>query len=276
METTLESESTVIQIEESRSQGEEKKEKLISAESVRKHNIPEDCWLVIDGQVWDFSDFAPEHPGGTESAFLSASSSSPSHKTKTNQVITIVILKHAGRDATTAYNSIHAPSLVSKTLSKDKYIGRLDPSTVTDEWLKPPPSASKELAHNEKPPLHTLISSHDFESVAKKTISKKAWAFYSSAATDCITRRGNREYFDRVWFRPRVLRNVRTVSSRTSILGVETDCPFFVSPAAMARLVDPEGEKAIARACRTEGIIQCVCTQVSTTPLAPSPCFHGK
>ena len=51
--------------------GSKKKEKLVSAETVSKHNKPEDCWLVIDGKVWDFSEFAPEHPGGEESMFMS-------------------------------------------------------------------------------------------------------------------------------------------------------------------------------------------------------------
>lgn len=39
--------------------------------------------------------------------------------------------------------------------------------------------------------------------------------------------------------------------------GVEM--PVFVSPAAMARLVHPEGERAIARAVGGRGVVQCVC-----------------
>jgi cytochrome b involved in lipid metabolism len=42
-------------------------ETLVSVEEISKHNKPEDCWIVVDGKVWDITDFAPEHPGGGES-----------------------------------------------------------------------------------------------------------------------------------------------------------------------------------------------------------------
>ncbi|KAL8627630.1 hypothetical protein Q9189_006653 [Teloschistes chrysophthalmus] len=45
--------------------------------------------------------------------------------------------------------------------------------------------------------------------------------------------------------------------------GVEM--PVFVSPAAMARLVHPEGERAIARAVGGRGVVQCVSTNASYT-----------
>ncbi|KAF2184305.1 glycolate oxidase [Zopfia rhizophila CBS 207.26] len=216
------------------------KEKLISVETVREHSRAEDCWLVVDGKVWDFTDFLPEHPGG------------PS-----------IILRYAGRDATQPYNEIHSPSLISDSLSQSKLIGTLDASTITSDWLKLPPKSTPELQLDQKPPLHTLISSHDLEEVASRTISKKAWAFYSSAATDCITHRANCETFDRIWWRPRVLRNVQSACTKTRILGVESSVPFFCAPAAMARLVDGEGEKGIARACAKAGVLQCISTNAS-------------
>jgi L-lactate dehydrogenase (cytochrome) len=42
-------------------------ETLVSVEEISKHNTPEDCWIVVDGKVWDITEFAPEHPGGGES-----------------------------------------------------------------------------------------------------------------------------------------------------------------------------------------------------------------
>lgn len=42
-------------------------EALLSVEEIKKHNSPDDCWIVVDGKVWDITDFAPEHPGGGES-----------------------------------------------------------------------------------------------------------------------------------------------------------------------------------------------------------------
>lgn len=142
-------------------------------------------------------------------------------------------------------------------LQPDKLKGVLDESTIDDAWLKPLPGENRKLVQNkEKPPLETLINSYDFEVVASTTASSKTWAFYSSASTDMITRDANKSCFDRIWFRPRVLRNVRSVDTRTRILGSDFNLPLFVSPAAMAKLIHPEGECAIARACETKGIMQ--------------------
>ncbi|KAJ9191262.1 hypothetical protein DTO021D3_5503 [Paecilomyces variotii] len=208
--------------------------KLVSAQEVSQHASPADCWIVVDGQVWDVTDFLEEHPGGSA-----------------------IILKYAGRDATKAYSEIHAPNVLRDNLNPDKLKGTLDASTIDEEWVKQPPTENpKVVLDNEKPPLETLINSHDFELVASKTATKKTWAFYSSAATDLITRDANKSCFDRIWFRPRVLRNVRSVDTRTKILGIDSSLPLFVSPAAMAKLIHPDGECAIARACQSKGIMQ--------------------
>lgn len=37
---------------------------LIPTDKVLQHSSPEDCWIVIEDQVWDVTKFAPEHPGG--------------------------------------------------------------------------------------------------------------------------------------------------------------------------------------------------------------------
>ena len=169
-------------------------------------------------------------------------------------------MKYAGRDATKAYSEVHTPGVIKTNLSPEKHKGVLDESTIDDNWVKPPPGENPQVVlDNEKPPLQSLVNSYDFELVASKTASKKTWAFYSSAATDLITRDANKSCFDRMWFRPRVLRNVRSVDSRTKILGVDCNLPLFVSPAAMAKLIHPDGECAIAKACESKGIVQCVC-----------------
>ncbi|KAI9815102.1 MAG: Cytochrome b5 domain-containing protein 1 [Pycnora praestabilis] len=213
----------------------------ISVKEIAEHNAPDDVWIVVNGGVWDITDFAPKHPGGAG-----------------------IIFKYAGRDATKAYTEIHAPSILPDNLPAENYKGVVDESTITPEWIKPPPSITKDLALvGEKPPLSTLINTYDFEDVASKTLSKKTWAFYSSGATDSITRDANKSSFDKVGFRPRILRNVRDVSTKSRILGFDVQMPLFVSPAAMAKLVHPEGELALARGCASQGVIQCVSTNAS-------------
>lgn len=42
-------------------------ERLLSVEQIAGHNTPEDCWIVVDKQIWDVTDFLEEHPGGPTS-----------------------------------------------------------------------------------------------------------------------------------------------------------------------------------------------------------------
>jgi L-lactate dehydrogenase (cytochrome) len=111
---------------------------------------------------------------------------------------------------------------------------------------------------DKKPTLAAIINTYDFEEVARKTVPKKVWAFYSSAATDLITRDSNKSSYDRIFFRPRVLRNVTNVNTETKMLGQKMALPLFVAPAAMANMIHPDGEKALARGTASQGIIQCV------------------
>ncbi|ETI23170.1 hypothetical protein G647_04967 [Cladophialophora carrionii CBS 160.54] len=217
----------------------------ISVSEISSHDKDTDCWIVVDGQVWDITKFAPEHPGGPG-----------------------IIYKYAGRDATQAYNETHSPAIIKNNLPADALKGILDRSTVTAEW--PTPSAQAEPAESkaassssEKPPLESLINAHDFELAARNSATAKTWAFYSSAANDLITRDLNARLFHKVLFRPRVMRRVDKISTATSILGHPVSFPLMIAPAAMARLIHPDGELALARAAQSRRILQCISNNAS-------------
>jgi L-lactate dehydrogenase (cytochrome) len=219
-------------------------ERKISINEISSHNKDTDCWIVVDGKVWDITNFAPEHPGGPG-----------------------IIYKYAGRDATMAYNEIHSPGIIKNGLPAHALKGVVDAETVTEEWARPKESAPKattELASKaEKPPLESLINAHDFEVVARNTATAKTWAFYSSAANDVYTSEMNGSLFKRILLRPRVMRKVHEISTRTRLMGYDVAFPLFVAPAAMARMIHPQGELAIARACRTRGVIQGISNNAS-------------
>lgn len=107
-------------------------------------------------------------------------------------------------------------------------------------------------------PTRLTVSSYDFEEAAIKTASKKTFAFYSTAATDCWTRDMNQSMYKRIWFRPRVMRNVAEVDTSSSVLGIPVKVPLFICPTGLAKMINPEGEKALARAAKSTGILEIV------------------
>ncbi|KAF2096598.1 hypothetical protein NA57DRAFT_43132 [Rhizodiscina lignyota] len=216
--------------------------KLVSTQEISQHKKDSDCWIVIDDQVWDVTTFVYDHPGGAS-----------------------LILKYAGRDATKAYAEFHSPSIVRDNLSPECFKGNLDRSTINAEWAQEPVAANPTQAvpENEKPPLHNIINAYDFEEVAARTASKKTYAFYSTAATDCWTRDMNESMYKRIWFRPRVMKDVAEVDTSSSILGIPVKVPLFICPTGLARMINPEGEKGLARAAKSSGILEILSTAAS-------------
>ena len=99
---------------------------------------------------------------------------------------------------------------------------------------------------------------YDFEAVAAKTASKKTYAFYSTAATDCWTRDMNNSMYKRIWFRPRVMKDVAVVDTASTILGIPVNLPLFICPTGLAKMIYPDGEKGLARAAKSTGILEIV------------------
>ncbi|KAI1104905.1 FMN-dependent dehydrogenase-domain-containing protein [Jackrogersella minutella] len=216
-------------------------ERLISVGEISRHHSLGDLWLVVDGVVYDLSQFAAEHPGGAG-----------------------VLLQHAGSDATAAYSEVHSPSLIKTSLPASSRIGVLDQTTVTEEWARPPPQAHGSPRKTlEKPPLESIINARDFGIAAEASFSPKAWAFLSSAATDCLTKERNGSVYSEIILRPRVLRDVRNVDISTTILGHRIKAPIFCAPTSMGRIFHPEGERELGRGCQRMGIPQCVSTSCS-------------
>merc|ERR1719512_406019 len=60
-------------------------------EEVAKHTSKSDCWVVVNGEVLNVTNFLSEHPGGE-----------------------LAILTFAGRDASEEFNMIHPPDVIPK------------------------------------------------------------------------------------------------------------------------------------------------------------------
>ena len=232
----------------------------LRVKDLKGHDSANDCWIAVHSRIYDVTGFLDDHPGGSGSLCpppLVSRSYSPDS----------VILKYAGQDATAAYDEVHAPGILEESLPPETCKGMLDqaevvilPNKQKQETLEIEKTRGQSISTQSymKPDLYKLISLNDFEEVARNTLTEKAWAFYSSAATDLITHHLNSNLYRRIMLRPRVMRNVANVKTECSILGIPSSAPFFISPAAMARLAHPDGELALARGSANEGILQCV------------------
>jgi 4-hydroxymandelate oxidase len=117
------------------------------------------------------------------------------------------------------------------------------PSARPGTVLQPPPGASPdEPASN----VNDLASLLDFEAAAQRHISHAVWEYYAGAA-DEITLRWNREAYDRLRLRPRVLVDVSKIDTRTRLLGQDLAHPILLAPAADHCMVHRDGEMATAR-----------------------------
>lgn len=97
-----------------------------------------------------------------------------------------------GKDATEEFDPIHPPDTLDKYLDQSKHLGAVDMSTVAKEEKKDDPAEEERQQRiKDKPLLDQCYNLLDFESVAKQTMKKGAWGYYSSAADDEIVSRTN-------------------------------------------------------------------------------------
>ncbi|KAI0154936.1 FMN-dependent dehydrogenase-domain-containing protein [Xylariaceae sp. FL1272] len=215
--------------------------KTLSGLEVATHDNKDDCWVVIHGKAYDVTEFLPEHPGGMK-----------------------IILKYAGKDATAEFDPIHPPDTLDKYLDKSKHLGNVDMKTVrTVKEVEDPDEEARQQRIADKPQLAQCYNLLDFEAVAKNVMKKSAWAYYSSAADDEITMRENHEAFHRIWFRPKILVDVKNVSFNTTMLGTPCSMPFYVTATALGKLGHPEGEVILTRAAHKHNVVQMIPTLAS-------------
>lgn len=221
----------------------------ITMQEVERHNTPDDCWVVINGKVYDLSVFQKEHPGGSP-----------------------IITNNAGKDVSNLFNEVHPEDIVERLLTPEACVGVVDMDTVdpaihvvAGKEKAPPRSQQQSSAPAEsevpqdrqwqKPPIEAMLNTFDFESVASRTMTEEGWGYYSSGGDDEITLRENHTAFQRIWFKPRILVNVKNIDLTTSILGVKSSLPLYLSATALGKLADEEGELAISRAAASSEVI---------------------
>jgi L-lactate dehydrogenase (cytochrome) len=94
----------------------------------------------------------------------------------------------------------------------------------------------------------------DLRRIAKRRLPHGVFDYIDGAAEDERTVVANTEAYRTRTFRPRVLRDVSHVDPSTTLLGKRIPLPLVLGPTGFARIADPQGELAVARAAARAGL----------------------
>ncbi len=111
-----------------------------------------------------------------------------------------------------------------------------------------------------------LLNVGDFERAAKERLDPASFWYFAGGANDEWTLRENIAAFGRWVLRPRMLVDVSTRTTATTVLGTEVSFPVLVAPMAFQGLAHPDGERAMARGAAAAGTVLCLST-LSTVSL---------
>jgi isopentenyl diphosphate isomerase/L-lactate dehydrogenase-like FMN-dependent dehydrogenase len=106
----------------------------------------------------------------------------------------------------------------------------------------------------------------DYERLAAERLEAGAHGYYAGGAGDELTLRDNVDAYRRWILRPRMLFDVATCTTSTTVLGQEISMPLLVAPVAFQRVAHPDGEVGMARAALAAETIMCLSTLATSTP----------
>ncbi|MCW2531759.1 MAG: lldD [Blastococcus sp.] len=104
----------------------------------------------------------------------------------------------------------------------------------------------------------------DLREIARRRVPRAVFDYTDGAAGAEISLRRSREAFERVEFRPRVLRDVSAVDPATTLLGAPAALPLVFAPTGFTRLMHTEGESAVGRVAERVGV-PCALSTMGTT-----------
>ncbi|SCU82633.1 LAMI_0C00232g1_1 [Lachancea mirantina] len=213
-------------------------EQGISVDEVMLHNKPLDCWIVLNGEVYDVTAFLQLHPGGASR-----------------------IMEVAGNDATEKFYAIHSDSTLERMKSQLVYIGKLKGAftkVMTEDELRVQENKAK------LPPLGWVYNLSDFEGIARKILPRCTFAYFATGSSDEFTIRENHYAYSRVFFRPIILQETGyDVDTSTTFLGTKVDLPIYITAFAGSKWAHPMAELNLQSAAYDANVMQMIPKQNS-------------
>ena len=113
--------------------------------------------------------------------------------------------------------------------------------------------------------LNDCHNFNDFRKLAKKKLPAPIFHYIDGGSDDEITLNRNTEAFNKCDLIPNVLAGVNKPDLSTTIFGTKINIPIFLSPTAMQRLYDPEGDRASAKAADKFGTMYGMSTMATSS-----------
>jgi L-lactate dehydrogenase (cytochrome) len=105
----------------------------------------------------------------------------------------------------------------------------------------------------------------DLRRIAERRAPRAVFDYTDGGAGDELALARATDVYRRVEFRPRVLRDVATVETATTILDVPSALPLILAPTGFTRMMHHEGEIAVARAAHDAGLTYTLSTMGTTS-----------
>jgi L-lactate dehydrogenase (cytochrome) len=127
--------------------------------------------------------------------------------------------------------------------------------------LGPPPAVTGGAGRR----LARAASIGDLRRLARRRAPRAVFDYTDGGAADEVSLRRSREAFGRVELRPSVLRDVSTVDTGTTLLGLPSALPLAFAPTGFTRMMHAAGEPAVARAAGRAGLPYALSTMGTTS-----------
>nr|XP_019007451.1 uncharacterized protein I206_07709 [Kwoniella pini CBS 10737]OCF46232.1 hypothetical protein I206_07709 [Kwoniella pini CBS 10737] len=203
------------------------------------HNLAHDAWVVVEGKVFDVTEFHKNHPGGSQ-----------------------IIVANAGRDVTELFKPVHPPNTLENNLAPECFKGLVNPKEVEEVTFEAE-QQRVEKERNALPPVETMLGLDEIEETAQSFLAPRVSNYYSGYSLDGHSAEQNRSSFRKCRLVPRVMRDVTAVRPQTTIFGIPSALPIYISPSSNALLGHPDGELNIVRGAAKTGIVQGVSAAAS-------------
>ena len=111
--------------------------------------------------------------------------------------------------------------------------------------------------------MKTALNIDDLRTHAKRRLPKVIFEFIDGGAFDEVTLRANESDFEHWRFRTRVLGDITTRDTSTTIMGTPAASPLVLAPTGLAGILSRRGELSASRAAAAAGVPYCLSTMAT-------------